>query len=92
MSTRRSVRAGWVALDVLCHPVICVLIDAATGAWMAFDPLYVLDPPAAARSAPWAARGPRDARDAPWDAREGQNAPEVSGEVRLAPIRVTRVE
>lgn len=48
--TTRSVGAGWVVLDVLCHPLICVLVDALTGAWTGFDPIYLLDPPTLSRS------------------------------------------
>jgi hypothetical protein len=49
VATTRSVGAGWVVLDVLCHPLICVLVDAITGSWTGFDAIYLLDPPGPAR-------------------------------------------
>lgn len=52
VETSRSVGAGWVVLDVFCHPLICPIVDAATGAWTSFDPIYLVDPAPGAIVAP----------------------------------------
>lgn len=79
VTATRSVGAGWVVLDVLCHPLICVLVDAISGAWTGFDAIYLMDPPAGAsvQRAPAQREAPR----AP--------PPPPSGPTVLAPITVT---
>jgi hypothetical protein len=62
VAARRSVGAGWVVLDILCHPLICVAIDAATDAWSQYDAVRLDEQPVVARPP-----APSPPRPAPWN-------------------------
>lgn len=80
VATTRSVGGGWIVLDIFCHPLICVLVDALTGAWTGFDAIYLLDPPGPARI-----EQGRPERTAPPSQ---PPPPPRQGETVLAPITV----